>query len=207
MNALSPTIQNSVLQSLPKTAPVSVGVLSLLAYHKLLHRREMAGEATWRTSQADTRQTWARFVRKSEGWLYAVQTLRNAITANTFLATTVLSLLTVITGKLWTSSIKGDPYQRLQFATVALSMLRSAYEFLQSARLMTHAGFMFPTVGEETDEIMRKSTIAQWMGLRWLYIGGTFMVWILGGEKAFMVACLLMTRFFWNIDKAPSRKE
>ena len=93
--------------------PVSIGVLALVQYHRNLQKREDQGESTWRTAQADTRADWASHVRETSGWLYAVQTLRNAITANTFLATTVLSLLTVITGKLWTTSVQGTLYQRL----------------------------------------------------------------------------------------------
>jgi hypothetical protein len=211
-----------------KILPVVTGCGAMLFYHTDLQRREVQNNVvTWRTAQADTRVAWSQHVRDTEGWLYAVQTLRNAITANTFLATTVLSLLTVITGKLWstiaaatTKTAAGSTsaatmfsqhyYPRLQFATVALSMLRSAYEFLQSARLMTHAGFMFPVFKESTengtnkvDSILRKSSMAQWLGLRWLYIGGTMMVWTMAGEMPFLVTSVVMVRFFRTIDQAP----
>jgi uncharacterized membrane protein len=210
--------------------PVVIGCGAMIYYHTDLQRRELKNdEVTWRTAQADTRVAWSQHVRDTEGWLYAVQTLRNAITANTFLATTVLSLLTVITGKLWSTIAAATTmtaaagssssaatmfsqhyYPRLQFATVALSMLRSAYEFLQSARLMTHAGFMFPVFAKsaengtnKVDSILRKSSMAQWLGLRWLYIGGTMMVWTMAGEVPFLVTSLVMVRFFRTIDQAP----
>lgn len=191
-----------------KLLPVGAGIFALARYHTDLGRREDAGAVTWRVSQAGTREEWSKYVRETEGWLYAVQTLRNAITTNTFLATTVLTLLTVITGRVWSTTLQvGSLYERIQFTTVAVSMLRSAYEFLQSVRLMTHAGFMFPVVKEGTkvDNIMRKSSFSQWLGLRWLYIGGTMMVWTLGGEISFLIASLVMLRFFHIIDKAPSR--
>jgi hypothetical protein len=191
-----------------KILPVGAGIFALTNYHVKLQRTESQGKnaTTWRSSQEETRVEWSLFVRETEGWLYAVQTLRNAITANTFLATTVLSLLTVITGKLWDTTLKegGKLYPRMQFTALAVSLLRSAYEFLQSARLMTHAGFMFPVCKDKAvDDIMRKASVAQWLGLRWLYIGGTVMVWTIGGEVSFFLASLVMLRFFRAIDQAP----
>ena len=189
--------------------PVGVGIFSLVHYHRNLKKRENEGQDTWRKAQANTREEWAKHVRDTEGWLYAVQTLRNAITVNTFLATTVLSLLTVITGKLWILVNEGTIYQRLQFTAIAGSMLRSAYEFLQSARLMTHAGFMFPVTsdGSKVIKILRKSSIAQWLGLRWLYIGATTIVWTIGGAIPFVAVSLIITQFFRTIDQAPNGTE
>ena len=137
--------------------------------------------------------------------------MRNAITAQTFLATTVLSLLTVISGKLWEiirNMPAGAPTRKtsiVQFSLVAVSMLASAYEFLQSARLMTHAGFMFPVSKNTTkvDRIMRRSQNSQWAGLRFLYIAAGLMAWIIGGPIVFFVASALLTVFFHRIDKVP----
>jgi hypothetical protein len=193
-----------------KILPVGAGIFALTNYHVQLQRTESSqsknNATSWRSAQAETRVEWAQHVRETKGWLYAIQTLRNAITANTFLATTVLSLLTVITGKLWDTTLKegGKLYPRMQFTALAVSLLRSAYEFLQSARLMTHAGFMFPVCKDKAvDDIMRKASVAQWLGLRWLYIGGTVMVWTIGGEVSFFLASLVMVRFFRAIDQAP----
>jgi uncharacterized membrane protein len=200
-----------------QTTPISntIGVLGggslLVLYHLRLFRKEKAGEPTWRSEQADTREAWAQYVRQNEAWLYAIQTLRNAITAQTFLATTVLSLLTVIAGRLWDILKKmppGTPTRRtsiLQFILVASTMLASAYEFLQSARLMTHAGFMFPVSAETTkvDRIMRRSQNAQWAGLRFLYLAAGLLSWIVGGSQVFLVASALLTIFFQKIDKVP----
>jgi len=204
-------IQTIPVQMLPKniiqTIPVGAGIFALVKYHTNLQKKEEAdSSSTWRSVQAKTRVQWSQFVRETEGWLYAIQTLRNAITANTFLATTVLSLLTVVSGKLWTTNVRGTPYAQLQFAAVALTMLRSAYEFLQSARLMTHAGFMFPVEPEEgkVDNIMRRSSLSQWLGLRWLYIGGSMLVWAGLGEFPFLITSLLMVRFFNKIDRPPA---
>ena len=82
---------------------------------------------------------------RTEGYLYAVQTLRNAITANTFLASTVLSLFTLAVGYLrQIQQRRFDPIALAQIGGSAFLLLCSAYSFSQSARLMTHAGFMFP---------------------------------------------------------------
>lgn len=187
-------------------ASVAASFVLLIGYHVRLNVREKNGQATWRSSQATTREKWSQYVRENEAWLYAIQTLRNAITANTFLATTVLSLLTVIGGRFVPMLKNGSIEFIIQFGLVALTMLMSAYEFLQSARLMTHAGFMFPVNKESTkpDVIMRKSQNGQWMGLRWLYLSVGAMAWMVGGGGAFIAASGLLTYFFHNIDQVPA---
>jgi len=178
--------------------------LLIVGYHLHLFQKEQSGKRTWRSAQADTREAWAQFVRQDQARLYAIQTLRNAITAQTFLATTVLTLLTVIGGRLWGAGGNPYPYQ-LQFALFAATMLSSAYHFLQSARLMTHAGFMFPVTPKTTkvDRIMRKSENSQWLGLRCLYVSGGLLAWIIGGPRIYLGASMLLTLFFYRIDKGP----
>lgn len=202
---------------------IVASVAMLTGYHILLFRAEKLGKPSWRSSQAQIRQEWAAHVRSTEGWLYAVQTLRNAITANTFLATTVLSLLTLISGKLWemVQSFDSNSFLQytnvvgksrnllvIQFASIALCMLSSAYEFLQAARLMTHAGFMFPVAkGDKVDRIMRKSQNAQWLGLRMLYVSLACICWVVGGERGFLASSLALLQFFRNIDRVPKGAE
>jgi len=201
---------------IPKTSSVLISILLLGGYHVKLWQTERSGKLTWRSSQAKTREKWAKYVRETEQWLYAIQTLRNAITANTFLATTVLSLLTVISGKLWEmirnlqkagsgSNIVSYRILTVQFISIALCMLMSAYEFLQSARLMTHAGFMFPVNPQKTkvDAIMRKSQSSQWLGLRYLYVSISLICWTIGGEYGFLLSSLGLVRFFQQIDRVP----
>lgn len=187
-----------------------VGLIVLIGYHVQLFIMEKNGVKSWRKAQADMREKWAKYVRETEAWLYAVQTLRNAITANTFLATTVLSLLTLIAGRLWDivrkSAIGAVGRDRLlfQLTTISTCMLVSAYEFLQSARLMTHAGFMFPVAsGNKVDKIVRKSQNAQWKGLRFLYLSVGAVAWTLGGDKFFFSMTLLLVYFFKRVDKPP----
>ena len=179
----------------------------MLFYHVKLYLRERAGKRTWRSAQADTREKWAAYVRETEGWLYAIQTLRNAITAQTFLATTVLSLLTVIGGRLWEifQRLSGTNLLVAQSALIACSMISSAYYFLQSARLMTHAGFMFPVEPKNTkvDRIMRKSENAQWLGLRCVYLSGGLLSWIVGGPRVFLVSSVMLYLFFRSVDQVP----
>jgi uncharacterized membrane protein len=223
LNHLSSGAGSTILSSfqLPtqetiNVASVAIGFGILCGYHVKLIFQEKQGGKTWRSVQADMREKWSQYVRETEGWLYAIQTMRNAITSMTFLSTTVLSLLTVITGRLWEvirscNHPRGDPSgQKLllmaQFAIVASCMLTSAYQFLQSARLMTHAGFMFPVERKGTtkvDRVMRKSQNAQWMGLRWLYLSLGVISWIVGGPQVFLAAAVLLSIFFRNIDKVP----
>lgn len=200
------------VEAIPITdmAAVLSGSILLTIYHARLYIRDRKGERSWRTSQAKTREIWSKYVRETESWLYAIQTLRNAITAQTFLATSVLSLLTVISGRLWELSrqMPSGPMRRTvvtQFVVVAASLLSSAYNFLQSARLMTHAGFMFPvnSGSTEVDRIMRKSENSQWLGLRCLYLSASFLGWIVGGPRIFFLASVLLTYFFQSTDQAP----
>eukprot|EP00970_Alexandrium_tamarense_P019798 scaffold14483_cov207-Alexandrium_tamarense.AAC.2 len=198
-------------------ALISLSITILLGYHINLLWKEFKSNSsgsscskTWRQYQADTREDWARHVRETEGWLYAIQSLRNAMTAQTFLASTVLSLLTLITGKMWdilrAASTKYD--RRLltvQLASIATTMLLSAYQFLQGVRLMTHAGFMFPVKKDTTkvDNIMRQTQNCQWLGLRWMYVSLAPISWVVGGSRAYLVVSLLLLQFFRTIDKQP----
>eukprot|EP00965_Chrysotila_dentata_P145030 4789081-Pleurochrysis_carterae.AAC.6 len=79
---------------LSRAAAVACGVGLLVRYHVVLLRGEERN-LTWRSVLAETRRQWAEHVRRTQGYLYAVQTLRNAITANTFWASTMLSLFTL----------------------------------------------------------------------------------------------------------------
>lgn len=190
---------------------IVTGALLLIGYHLRLYKKERDGKKTWRGAQADIREKWSQFVRANEQWLYAIQTLRNAITAQTFLATTVLSLLTVIGGRLWdiirkTNQINNEKnYLVAQFVMLTFCMLTSAFHFLQAARFMTHAGFMFPVDPKSTkvDNIMRKTENAQWLGLRFLYSSVVILTWVVGGAKPFAISSLLLTIFFQKIDGAP----
>jgi hypothetical protein len=207
---------------LTQTILVLSSLVLLAGYHLVLilqERSSATGSKTWRQYQADTREDWSRYVRRTEGWLYAVQTLRNAITAQTFLATTVLSLLTLITGRMWeilrplysSISIKTAEiiWERrlltIQLMSIAITMLLSAYNFLQGVRLMTHAGFMFPVTSSSTkvDKIMRRSQTCQWMGLRWMYLSLGPISWTMGGSRAFFGVSLILVHFFRCIDRRP----
>ena len=69
-------------------ACAAAGAANLALYQQRLDQREQAGEPSWRRTQGEARREWCRHVYATEGWLYAVQTLRNGITTNTFLAST-----------------------------------------------------------------------------------------------------------------------
>ena len=178
------------------------GGANLIHYHRSMEKREQNGEATWRSSLAEARRRWARHVFDDEGWLYAIQTLRNAITANTFLASTVLSLFSLAAGYLLQQSraLPRDVAHLgmlLPMAPILTLLLLSAFNFSQSARVMTHAGFMFPVASdapketstavsyssspasvvardvitkEGVESLMVKSEYQQWRGLRFLYL-------------------------------------
>lgn len=142
-----------------------------------------------------------------------------AITTNTVLASTMVSLCTFVVG--YALQLLRDAFSLrllLQFGSLALLLLCSAYEFLQSARLMTHAGFMFPVATGDSkqcaskqclspaavEQVMAESENTQWAGLRFLYLAVNAAVWIIGGEWAFLCGCIATTRlFFARIDQPP----
>ena len=69
----------SALASLPaaRWGAVAAGA-AVHASHQLdLRRREREGQPLWKSTLAATRRQWSVFVRDTEGWLYAIQTLRN----------------------------------------------------------------------------------------------------------------------------------
>lgn len=102
---------------------------------------------------------------------------------------------------------------------ISLSLLLSAFNFSQSARQMTHCGFMFPVANsgdvsfvnsEQVQQVMVASENSQWTGLRWFYFAITSVVWLLAagiaepaGEWGFLGACLAMRMFFGKIDRPP----
>ena len=197
---------------------VTSSIAILLGYHFNLARKESNNHnsgtrsttKTWRQYQADAREDWAKHVKDTEGWLYAIQSLRNAITAQTFLASTVLSLVTLITGRIWdilrsTTNQLEKNLLRVQLLSIATTMLISSYYFLQGVRLMTHAGFMFPIEinSVKVDKIMRKTASCQWLGLRWMYISLAPITWTVGGSRALFVAAIILLQFFRSIDREP----
>ena len=130
--------------------------------------------------------------------------------AQQFLATTVLSLLTLILGKMWDIlRSESDIWRRrlltVQLASISMTMLFSSYQFLQGVRLMTHAGFMFPvkTSNNKVDNIMRKTQNCQWLGLRWMYLSIAPIAWVVGGSRTFFLISCLLFKFFSGIDQQP----
>ena len=218
-----------------RVVPVIGGAANLWRYHKLLASREANGEATWRRSLAVVRQEWAEYVFQEKAYLYAIQTMRNAITANTFLASTVLSLFSLVVGYVLSqskylseSSISLMTMILLQFGPIMVLLLLSAFNFSQSARVMTHTGFLFPVAKPDDSNtssasrlgassttfnrpittksvaaLMYKSEIQQWTGLRCLYLATAFVTWPLAGSWAFFISTFAFTRFFNSIDRPP----
>ena len=69
----------SALASLPaaRWGAVAAGAAVHASYQLDLRRREREGQPLWKSTLAATRRQWSVFVRDTEGWLYAIQTLRN----------------------------------------------------------------------------------------------------------------------------------
>ena len=201
-----------------------IGVGNILKYHVALRRREAQGAASWKSTQGLVRAKWVRHVFAAEGWLYAVQCLRNGITANTFLATTVLTLFTLSCGSLLRAGLESGPLgvkAVAQIGSLGALLLCSAYSFSQSARLMTHAGFMFPVAADcdggnvcdlddaalsraIVENVVVRSHRLQWSGWRYLYLSSGVGAWVVGGEYAALAVSLALSAFFAREDRCPS---
>ena len=55
--------------------------------------------------------------------------------------------------------------------------------------------------------MLSKSETNQWAGLRFLYLSLSGVVWIVGGEFAFLAVTLALRRFFAGIDRPPALTE
>jgi len=203
-HALQPLLQAGsttlrAVTSLHPAVTVAAGATNLAFYQLQLARRERQGADSWRKTQAAARVQWCRHVFATEGWLYAVQTLRNGITANTFQASTVLTLAGLSVGQLKHAS-------NLQAASVVCCLVASAYTFSQSARLMLHAGFWFPVAAGDAQQraavetIMVRSHRLQWMGWRCLYHVAWPVAWLAAGPAASLGMSLALTLFFARED-------
>jgi len=199
-------------------ATLGVGILA--AYHRRLLTNEVRCP-TWRSTQSATRKRWALHVSSTKGYLYAIQTLRNAITANTFMASTVISLFTLTVGFFYSILQREFQWDTLvRFVSVAILLLCSAYSFAQSARAMTHSGFMFAAIqgvegqpppspelplmrAESVGLLMAKSETSQWAGLRFLSLAAAAVVWVLGGEWCFLGASVALRLWFPSADQPP----
>ena len=186
----------------PPAATVAAGAANLAFYQLQMSRRERRGADSWRKTQAAARVDWCRHVFATEGWLYAVQTLRNGITANTFQAATVLTLGGLSVGQLKQAS-------HVQVASVVCCLVASAYTFSQIAPLILHASFCFPVAAVDpqqraaVEKIMVRSHRLQWMGWRWLYHVAWPVAWLAGGRAGSLGASLALTLFFAREDRAP----
>jgi hypothetical protein len=53
-------------------------------------------------------------------------------------------------------------------------------------------------------EVMRRSELTQWAGLRFLYLAANAAVWPVGGELAFLAAAVALVQFLRRIDRTPA---
>ena len=214
--ALGVTAGNIAQLALPPMGSLAVGVANIAGYHVLMRKSEAEGAPSWRKSQGETRVEWARHVFETEEWTYAIQTLRNAITTNAFLASTVLTLSGLSIGALWKTVVAtiGLGFWRTpefwQLASAGGCLLLSAYSFSQSARLMVHAGFMFPVAARggavsraAVEAVMVRSHVLQWGGWRWLYLGAWVATWVLGGEYVACASSFALTFLLMTEDRKP----
>ncbi|KAK9810220.1 hypothetical protein WJX72_006937 [[Myrmecia] bisecta] len=176
----------------------------------------------WETNKA-ARQVWAEDVAQDSRdalQTYGIQTLRNAITASSFLATTcaliaVQGLLPVLFDVTRIARIdqlrKSDPITHgatimnstWKIAIAELTIWFSFLCFTQSIRMMVHLGFLLKVVAsplnkgkfftiEEVVALSLRATIMFTAGLRAFYAFLPLIAWLFGPTAMFVSTVLLV---------------
>ena len=141
---------------------------------------------------------------------------------NQLFTSTAVSLFSLCVGFFYTVLKKQFGWlMLLRCSLISSCLLLSAFNFSQSARQMTHCGFMFPVANgagggsdfvtsDEVEKVMVTSENSQWAGLRFFYLAICSVVWLLAsgiaepaGEWGFLAACVGMRVFLGKIDRPP----
>lgn len=175
-----------------------------------------------------TRQTWCRIIMEHGKDVLAIQTLRNSMMSSSLLATTALTLSSVIAAFF----IKDEGFSRIEeiddwsalfsfehklFVMIILFML-SFFSFMQAVRLASHAGYMLavPPSGsfvtsekfvtpEYVSKILFRSSLYHTVGTRMFYGAFLTVIWIFGPIAATSAIIVLLGCLYWadfaSIDK------
>lgn len=152
-----------------------------------------------------------------------IQTLRNNIMASSLLATTSITLSSVISVFVSTSSSSSSdstvsqqlvytiPLSSIKYFCILLCFLVGFLCNVQSTRYFAHASFLAtrPTGKDKTDYIEYVSTTGNrgsyfWsLGLRAFYLSIPLLLWIFGAIPMF-VCCCIMTNALYFLDTTTS---
>ncbi|KAL5052441.1 hypothetical protein RYX36_033123 [Vicia faba] len=186
---------------------VALGLLVFLLYHMWLlftilgePRRTIIG------LNAESRHQWVYAMMSDpfKNGVLAVQTIRNNIMASTLLATTAItlsSLIGIVTSNPWssddTSSIL-DNTRTIKRISITICFLIAFLCNIQSIRCYCHVSFLItaPTLRDKEayveyiGKVMNRASYSWSLGLRAFYLSFPLFLWIYGPIPMFACSCL-----------------
>jgi len=196
-------------------------VAVFVAYRALQWRRGRRDPlATLQSQQSSIRAAWVAEMIESKNGLLGVQTLRNAMMATTFFASTtmllVLGALTLMAqghlGQSWTlldpQGMQPAPLAQAKVVLLLLILLLAFFCFISALRLFAHASISISATTTATAEHVTAQVDTAWryqgLGVRCYYFAAPILFWLFGTlwlVLADLGALALMHAF----DRAPSR--
>ncbi|CAL9116842.1 unnamed protein product [Musa hybrid cultivar] len=179
---------------------VPLGLLLLATYHPwLLFTIARDPKRTVIGLNAQARERWVRSMMTdtTQNGVLAVQTLRNNIMASTVLATTAITLTSVISvfvrlttttasASLFLYGNKSPAAYTIEYFTISLCFILAFLGNVQSIRYYAHASFLVTTGeagGVPADYVARSLNRGSFfwsLGLRAFYLSFTLFLWIFG---------------------------
>ncbi len=202
---------------------LSVNTLLFGLYHFILFWKIHKNPLSTAAGQNDIiRQQWIRLVHQHHKDILAVQQLRNNMMSSSLLATTALTLSSILAAFF----IKGESGSKVEeindslsdlfsvehklFVMIILFML-SFFSFMQSVRLNSHAGFMMSVPPSDSllakdsfvspdyvSRILFRTAIYHTIGTRLFYAAFLSILWIFGPIPSTVATVILMLCLYYG---------
>lgn len=197
--------------------------MTFVVYHIILFTRILRNPTSTSSGQNNLiRQAWVKVILDERKDILAIQALRNVMMSSSLLATTALTLSSIIAaffikGGDETSKIS-EMGQHLSehftvehklFAMIVLFML-SFFSYMQAVRINSHVGFMFgiPSDGSTTDrpdfltldyicKCMFRANLYHTLGTRLFYAAFLTVIWLFGHILATIASVFLLIVLFF----------
>ncbi|CAL0331104.1 unnamed protein product [Lupinus luteus] len=178
---------------------VPLGLMVFMLYHAwLLYSIQCNSLRTVIGLNAESRHQWvlAMMSDPMKNGILAIQTLRNNIMASTTLATTAITLTSLI--GIFASKASDDPISSTKRISITLCFLVAFLCNVQSIRYYAHVSFLItaPTLRdkrkymEHIAKTLNLGSHAWSLGLRAFYLSFSFFLWLYGAVPMFGCCCL-----------------
>ncbi|KAK9105844.1 hypothetical protein Scep_022688 [Stephania cephalantha] len=190
---------------------VPLGVLLMGAYHVwLVFKIKRSAKRTVIGINALSREQWviSMMADPMKNGVLAVQTLRNNIMASTLLATTAITLSSIIgvfvSSKASSSKLvygnKTDTISSVKHFLILVCFLVAFLCNVQSIRYYAHVSFLvtLPTIDSRGDSVayvtrsLNRGSYFWSLGLRAFYLSFPLFLWIFGPIPMFLCCCIML---------------